>query len=151
LQYRYWGDHNVKGQGGTAIFSKIKPLEVVYGIHNGAPDLSQEASAGRCVTLEFENCYLIGTCAFSLLYFPYLLSSSFRTDTPTPSLLVPADVPNAGANLKSLEEKKAWNRAFERYLRELDAKKPVVWTGDMNVVPTEKGASHIPFSLLQLY
>jgi hypothetical protein len=35
-----------------------------------------------------------------------------------------ADVPNAGAGLKTLPEKEKWNRAFETYLRELDAKKP---------------------------
>lgn len=49
------------------------------------------------------------------------------------------DVPNAGAGLKTLPEKEKWNRAFETYLRELDAKKPVIWCGDMNVVAAPIG------------
>lgn len=53
------------------------------------------------------------------------------------------DVPNAGAGLKTLPEKEKWNRAFETYLRELDAKKPVIWCGDMNVVAAPIGASHL--------
>lgn len=42
---------------------------------------------------------------------------------------------------QAIEEKEAWNRAFEVYLRQLDAKKPVIWTGDINCVPTELGTS----------
>lgn len=57
----------------------------------------------------------------------------------------PADVPNAGAGLKTLPEKEKWNRAFEAYLRDLDAKKPVIWCGDMNVVATPLGE---PFLLV---
>ncbi len=36
-----------------------------------------------------------------------------------------------------MAQKEAWNAAFETYLRQLDATKPVIWTGDVNVVPTE--------------
>lgn len=32
-----------------------------------------------------------------------------------------------------------WNKHLEVHLRELDEKKPVIWTGDLNVAPTEKG------------
>ncbi|GAA5848667.1 hypothetical protein JCM8547_004590 [Rhodosporidiobolus lusitaniae] len=108
-EYRYWGDSKKKGQAGTAVFSKIKPLDVVYGIPGDARDIFHEDSAGRCVALEFKTCYMVGTY-----------------------------VPNAGAALKTMPEKKAWNAAFERYLRELDGKKPVIWCGDLNVVATEK-------------
>lgn len=51
----------------------------------------------------------------------------------------PPDVPNAGSGLKTLPEKEKWNRAFEKYLRTLDAKKPVIWCGDLNVVATPLG------------
>jgi AP endonuclease-1 len=34
--------------------------------------------------------------------------------------------------------KQAWNTAFAAYLAELDAKKPVVWCGDFNVVQDER-------------
>ncbi|KAI0709220.1 Endonuclease/exonuclease/phosphatase [Earliella scabrosa] len=68
-----------------------------------------DASAvkGRIVTLEFESCYVVGTY-----------------------------VVNAGTGLKTLEAKKEWNQHFEAYVRDLDKKKPVVWTGDLNVAPT---------------
>lgn len=36
-----------------------------------------------------------------------------------------------------MPRKQAWNAAFEAYVRELDAKKPVVWVGDFNVVLTD--------------
>ncbi|KAM0792388.1 hypothetical protein ACM66B_005068 [Microbotryomycetes sp. NB124-2] len=76
----------------------------------GLPTSKQEQklSEGRIVTLEFDNTYVIGTY-----------------------------VPNAGEGLKNLDKKIEWNEAFEEYLRQLDAKKPVIWTGDLNVIPTE--------------
>ena len=40
---------------------------------------------------------------------------------------------------QTLKEKETWNEWFERYIRDLDAKKPVVWGGDLNVAPTELG------------
>ncbi|KAJ6502350.1 Endonuclease/exonuclease/phosphatase [Mycena sanguinolenta] len=63
---------------------------------------------GRIVTLEFENSYVVGTYTV-----------------------------NAGTNLKTLDEKKEWNIHFETYIRDLDKTKPVIWTGDLNVAPTE--------------
>ncbi|KXN92221.1 DNA-(apurinic or apyrimidinic site) lyase [Leucoagaricus sp. SymC.cos] len=65
---------------------------------------------GRIITLEFENYYLIGTYTV-----------------------------NAGRDLQTLDKKKEWNEHFEVYIRDLDRKKPVIWTGDLNVAPTEKG------------
>ncbi|BGP06056.1 hypothetical protein JCM10049v2_001875 [Rhodotorula toruloides] len=105
-EYRYWGDHVKKGHAGTAIFSKIKPLNVSKGFQ-ASEEVTAADSEGRMITLEFENSYVVGTY-----------------------------VPNAGNGLKTLPEKEKWNRAFETYLRELDAKKPVIWCGDLNVVPT---------------
>ncbi|KAF9647571.1 hypothetical protein BDM02DRAFT_3116929 [Thelephora ganbajun] len=64
---------------------------------------------GRIITLEYPNFYLVGTY-----------------------------VVNAGEGLKTLKEKKEWNKHLEVHLRELDKKKPVIWTGDLNVAPTEK-------------
>lgn len=40
---------------------------------------------------------------------------------------------------QTLDQKKEWNQHFEDYIRDLDRKKPVIWTGDLNVAPTEKG------------
>jgi AP endonuclease 1 len=44
---------------------------------------------------------------------------------------------------QTLEEKKEWNVHFEMYIRDLDKKKPVIWTGDLNVAPTEMGTTDI--------
>lgn len=63
-QYRYWGDHVKKGHAGTAIFSKIKPLNVSKGFQ-ASEEVTAADSEGRMITLEFENSYVVGTCASS--------------------------------------------------------------------------------------
>jgi exonuclease III len=83
----------------------------------GHPKAS-EVVKGRIITLEFDNYYVVG-----------------------------AYVPNAGQKLKSLDTRKEWNENFAPFIRELDSKKPVIWTGDMNVAPTDKGRN---LSLLAL-
>lgn len=40
-----------------------------------------------------------------------------------------------------MPEKKEWNVHFTKYIRDLDNKKPVIWTGDLNVAPTALGMS----------
>ena len=50
----YWNSAEKKGYSGTAIFTKIKPEKVSYGI--GIEEHDQE---GRVITLEFKNFYLI--------------------------------------------------------------------------------------------
>lgn len=52
--HQYWSYAEKKGYSGTAIFTKEKPLNVVYGI--GVPELDTE---GRIITLEFEDFYFI--------------------------------------------------------------------------------------------
>jgi len=48
--------------------------------------------------------------------------------------LVAVYVPNSGEGLKRLDYRtKEWDKDFERYLKELDTKKPVILTGDLNV------------------
>ena len=62
--HRYWGDHGAvkKGQAGTAIFSKVEPLNVEFGF-TASDEVSAADSEGRMVTLEFENSFVVGTCA----------------------------------------------------------------------------------------
>ena len=50
----YWNSAVKKGYSGTAVFSKIKPIKVEYGI--GIEKHDQE---GRVITLEFEKFYLV--------------------------------------------------------------------------------------------
>lgn len=52
--YQYWNFAQKKGYSGTAIFSKIEPINIVYGI--GKEEHDQE---GRVITLEFENFYIV--------------------------------------------------------------------------------------------
>ncbi len=54
--FQYWNYAQKKGYSGTAIFSKIEPIHVFYGI--GIDEMDTE---GRVITLEFEEFYLI-TC-----------------------------------------------------------------------------------------
>ncbi|KAG9106331.1 hypothetical protein FRC07_008869 [Ceratobasidium sp. 392] len=110
--HQYWSMAGKKGYAGTAVLSKHKPLSTSFTLDSDPslkPALDHEDVKGRLVTLEFENCWVIGTY-----------------------------VPNAGDGLKSMDRKVAWQVAFEAHLRKLDAIKPVIWTGDLNVAPTAK-------------
>ncbi len=50
----YWNSAQKKGYSGTAIFTKIEPISVTYGI--GKPEHDTE---GRIITLEYEKFYLV--------------------------------------------------------------------------------------------
>ena len=63
---------------------------------------------GRVITAEFEDFYLV--CCYT---------------------------PNSQDGLKRLDYRMTWEDAFRAYLLELDAKKPVVLCGDLNVAHTE--------------
>ena len=52
--YCYWFSAQKKGYSGTAIFSKIEPLSVSYGLGQKHND------EGRVITLEFDNFYFVG-------------------------------------------------------------------------------------------
>lgn len=52
--HHYWNSADKKGYSGTAIFSKIKPLNVTYGIGSKKHD-----KEGRVITLEFEKLFLV--------------------------------------------------------------------------------------------
>lgn len=51
---RYMNSAEKKGYSGTAVFTKIKPLEVTYGL--GMEEYDQE---GRIITLEYEKFFLV--------------------------------------------------------------------------------------------
>ena len=63
---------------------------------------------GRVITLEYENFYFVG-----------------------------AYVPNAGDGLKRLDFRMQYEEDLLAYLMELDRKKPVIYTGDLNVAHKE--------------
>ncbi|MGX7075046.1 exodeoxyribonuclease III [Globicatella sanguinis] len=101
--YEYWNSAVRKGYSGTAIFTKIKPLSVTYGI--GIEDHDQE---GRVITLEFADYYLVTVYT-----------------------------PNAKRDLTRLEYRQVWEDDFLAYLNTLNAVKPIVLCGDLNVAHQE--------------
>ena len=50
----YWNSAERKGYSGTAVFTRVKPLAVTYGL--GQEEHDKE---GRVITLEFESFYLV--------------------------------------------------------------------------------------------
>ena len=51
---QYWNAAIKKGYSGTAVFTKIKPLSVTYGIQ-----MDEHDQEGRVITLEFDDFYLV--------------------------------------------------------------------------------------------
>uniref|UniRef100_A0A915IF57 DNA-(apurinic or apyrimidinic site) endonuclease n=1 Tax=Romanomermis culicivorax TaxID=13658 RepID=A0A915IF57_ROMCU len=47
------------------------------------------------------------------------------------------NVPNSSRGLIRLEYRRTWNEDFLNYLKKLDAKKPVILCGDLNVAHQE--------------
>jgi len=88
-----------KGYSGTAVLSRIRPLN--HTINIGKAEHDQE---GRVITLEFDGFFLVNVY-----------------------------VPNSGQDLKRLSYRKEWDQQLVNYLKKLNAKKPVIFTGDLNV------------------
>ena len=51
---QYWNSAVKKGYSGTAVFTRVKPLSVSFGIGSSAHD-----DEGRAITVEFEDFYLV--------------------------------------------------------------------------------------------
>jgi len=101
--HHYWNSADKRGYSGTAIFSKIKPLNVSYDM-----GIEEHDKEGRVITLEFEDFYLVTVYT-----------------------------PNSKRGLVRLEYRKRWDKDFFNYLKKLEEKKPVVFSGDLNVAHTE--------------
>ena len=52
--FQYWNYAEKKGYSGTAVFSKIEPSSVAYGI-----GIKEHDTEGRVITLEFDDFYLV--------------------------------------------------------------------------------------------
>lgn len=52
--HQYWNYARKKGYSGTAVFTKIEPLSVKYGVGE-----AEEEEEGRIITLEFEDFFLV--------------------------------------------------------------------------------------------
>ncbi len=51
---QYWNSAEKKGYSGTAIFTKVKPISVNYGIN-----IIEHDNEGRVITLEFDKFYIV--------------------------------------------------------------------------------------------
>ena len=76
-------------------------------VKNGM-DIPEHDNEGRVITCEYDNFYLVTVYT-----------------------------PNAQSELARLDYRMTWDDAFREYLLELDAKKPVIVCGDMNVAHKE--------------
>ena len=99
----FWNYAEKKGYSGTAVYTRVPPLRVTYGM--GVDEHDHE---GRLITAEFADFFLVD-----------------------------AYVPNSQDGLKRLDYRMRWEDDLRRYLTELDAVKPVVLCGDLNVAHQE--------------
>ena len=100
---QYWNSAEKKGYSGTAVFTRLEPMAVTYGL-----GIEEHDHEGRVITLEFADYY------FVTVY-----------------------TPNSKRELERLDYRMVWEDAFRAYLLALDAKKPVIVCGDLNVAHKE--------------
>lgn len=112
----YWCSADKPGYSGTAIFTKVKPIEII----NGLPDTivakykvhgdiyGDPNKEGRVLTAEFDKFYLVGVYTI-----------------------------NIKDDLSRLGIRQSWDKAFLEWCKFLEKKKPVIFTGDLNVAHTE--------------
>ncbi len=115
--HQYWNSADKAGYSGTAIFSKVKPLQIMNGF---ADDLAKKynlegdsygdpAKEGRVLSAEFDNFWVVTVYT-----------------------------PNSKGDLSRLELRhKQWDPAFLEHVQELEKTKPVVFSGDLNVAHNE--------------
>jgi exodeoxyribonuclease-3 len=112
----YWNSASRKGYSGTAIFTKEKPISVVFDLpekiakkykikDDGYGDPNKE---GRVIVAEYKNFYIANVYT-----------------------------PNAKDDLSRIPLRhKSWDPAFLAYMKELEKNKPVIFCGDLNVAHT---------------
>lgn len=111
----YWTVSKVKkGYAGTAVMTKIKPLQIFYGLDDGKYD-----DEGRVIIMEFEKFYFVE------LYVPNS-----------------GENPSKGEKPKRLPYRLVFEEDLRKKLVELKQKKPVILTGDLNVAHNEIDLKH---------
>lgn len=108
-----WNSAERPGYSGTAIFTKVKPISVLYGLADGIAekhgltedDYGDPAKEGRVISAEFEDFWVITVYT-----------------------------PNSKRGLERLPLRhKQWDPAFREHVKELEKTKPVLVCGDLNV------------------
>lgn len=115
LYDEYWHSAEKKGYSGTAIFTKIAPIEVMYGLPENIrkayklkDSYGDTTKEGRVTTLEFDDVFV------STVY-----------------------TPNAKDDLSRIPVRQEWDAAYLSYMEQLQKQKPVIFMGDLNVAHTE--------------
>ncbi len=108
---QYWFSAEKKGYSGTAIFTKIPPIEAIFGIPEDIAEAYELADIygdtlkeGRVLALEFETFYL------ATVY-----------------------TPNAKDDLSRIQMRLHWDPAYLAFMKRLQEDKPVIFCGDFNV------------------
>ncbi|MEK7628783.1 MAG: exodeoxyribonuclease III [Patescibacteria group bacterium] len=117
----YWNSAKKKGYSGTAIFTKHKPEKVLLDFpekllkkYHLVDGYGDLNSEGRLIALEYPKFHI-----------------------------VTAYTPNSKNDLSRLSMRhKHWDPAFLEYCKELDAKKPVIFCGDLNAAHTVDDLAH---------
>lgn len=99
----HWSYAERPGYSGTAVFSRLRPTNVITEI-----GFEQHDHEGRVTALEYDDRYLVDVY-----------------------------VPNSQSELARLDYRMEWERDFLSFLKSLDAHKPVIVCGDMNVAHCE--------------
>jgi exodeoxyribonuclease III len=112
----FWSSATKKGYSGTAIFTKQPPEDVLYGMPEdlveqfGLADdgYGNPNEEGRVITADMSEFYVVSVYT-----------------------------PNAKDDLSRLALRhKHWDPAFLAYMKRLEAEKPVIFCGDLNVAHT---------------
>lgn len=118
----YWNSAEKAGYSGTAIFSKIKPLSVIYGFADeiaekyrlAGDSYGDPAKEGRVISAEFDNFWVVAVYT-----------------------------PNSKDDLSRLDLRhRQWDPAFLEHLKQLEKSKPVLFCGDLNVAHKEIDLAH---------
>ena len=111
----FWHSAERKGYSGTAIFSKIPPIEVINGLpediiakYKLEDEYGDTTKEGRVIVVEFE---------------PFYLSTVYT--------------PNAKDDLSRIPMRQQWDPAYLEYMDRLQQEKPVIFCGDFNVAHKE--------------
>ena len=114
--YQTWSYSEKKGYSGTAVFSLEEPLQTIHSLELqpkdtgglGLPDPTVLDTEGRLCALEFEKLWVVNCYT-----------------------------PNAQEELRRIDLRLAWGRAFTAFVSGLAKQKPVVICGDLNVAHNE--------------
>lgn len=118
----YWNSAEKKGYSGTAIFSKTQPISVSLGLPEAleqkyglkSDGYGDPNKEGRVVVAEYPKFYAVSVYT-----------------------------PNAKDDLSRLMlRRKRWDPAFLAYMKQLEKRKPVIFSGDLNVAHTPDDLAH---------